>query len=456
MGMFGLLLLIYLPLFIDTPDLTIPELKSLVVGEKVHEGYTPYAQLIDSTAPLTAWIYGFVDMMFGRSLVIRHILGFLILFSQSAFLGMMFINRKAFSENTYIPSFLFSIIAFFSFDTFVLSGELFGSGFLLLALNNLFKEIEFRTQRSETVFNIGLFISLASLCSFSFVMHLLSVCAIMIFYTRGTPRGFLLLILGFLVPQLIMMSLYYLNSSLPQLWEFYYLPNLSTISEKLISTSSMLALGFIPLLYLLISVVMLNREARFSKYQSQLLQGMFFWMMLSFMQILYSNDYRPQNFIILIPSLCFFITHFILMIRRRKFAEMNAWILIIGIVGTSYLARYDKLDSVNYNQLRVVNKNTEIKGKKILMLDHDISIYSANTLATPFFNWNLSRLTFEHPDYYENIISVHQAFKADPPEVIIDKHQVMPEFMERIPLLKNNYVLKRPGMYIRRGTGDLK
>ena len=449
LGLLGILLLIYLPLFIDTPAITVPELKSLLVGEKIREGNIPYAELVDATPPLTAWFYGLADILFGRSLLARHLIAFIILFLQSAFLGIMLVNRKAFSESTYIPSFVFSIFAFFSFDTFALSGELIGAGFLLLAVNNLFKEIEFRTQRSETVFNLGLFISLASLCSFSFVMHLLSVCAIMSFYTRSSLRGFLLLIFGFLLPQLIMMSLYYLNDNLTQLWTFYYLPNLSSISDKLMSTSSIMALGSIPLFYLLVSVIMLNRQARFTKYQSQLLQSMFFWMIFSFIQIFYSNNFRPQNFIILLPSFCFFITHFLLMIRRKKFAELNTWILLIGIVCTSYLARYNKISSINYESLFVKKTSTPIKDKKILMLDADLSVYQFNKLATPFLNWNLSREIFEHPDYYENVITVYESFKADPPEVILDKHNVMPGFMERIPELKTSYMLKEPGMYVR-------
>ncbi len=451
LGMLVLLILIYLPLFIDAPGMTIPELKSLIIGEKISEGNLPYTGLVDSTAPLTSLFYGFLDLVFGKSLLARHILSFFILFTQSAFLGFMLINRKAFNENTFVPSFLFSILAFFSFDTLALSGELIGSGFLLLALNNLFREIEFRTQRSETVFNIGLFISLASLCSFSFVMHLLSVIAIMIFYTRSTLRGFLLLLFGFSLPQLIMISLYYLNDHMPVLLEFYYLPNLSTITDKLVNTSSMITLGAIPVFYLLVSVVMLNREARFTKYQSQLLQGMFFWMILSFFQIYYANDFRPQNFIIIIPSLCFFITHFLLLIRRKRFAEISLLILLGGVITTSYMARYNKFESVKYDKLIVSKTSPKVTGKRILQLDDDFTIYQYNKLATPFFNWNLSQSVFAHPDYYENVITVYKSFQADTPEVILDKHNVMPDFFNRIPALKSQYKLQEPGMYVKVG-----
>jgi len=447
LGLLIVLIIIYLPLFISSPGLTFPELKSMVLGEKIHEGSIPYSSIVDSTAPITTWIFGLLDLVFGRSLLARHILGFFILFSQSLFFGLMLIDKKAFSESTYIPSFLFSVLAFFSFDTISISGELLGAGFLLLALNNLYKEIEFRTQRDETVFNLGLFVSLASLCNFSFVVHLFGVFAILVIYARTSVRGFLLLICGFLLPQLLMMSFYFLNHHLEDLWQFYYLPNLRFSSQAFISARSLLILGAIPGFYLLVSIVILNREARFTKYQSQLLQSMFFWLVFSFLQVLYSKNLRPQSFITLIPSLSFLFTHFLLLIRRRRFAEMNVWILFGGILYMSFTACYHKLDLVNYRDLLVTQENKKVTGKKVLMLGDDMSVYKDNELATPFLNWPLSREIFEQPDYYENIIIVNNAFKADPPGIVFDTNHLFGKFLDRIPRLKDSYTKTADGVY---------
>ena len=164
--------LLSLPLFIDTPDVTVIELKSFVVGERVNDGHALYHGTIDSTPPLTSWFYGLFDMVFGRSLTARHIFAFILLFFQSAFLGIILIDKKVFSENTYIPSLLFSLLVYISFDSLALTGELLAFGVLLLALNSLIKEIEFRTPRDETSFNVGIFISLASMFSFSYAIYL--------------------------------------------------------------------------------------------------------------------------------------------------------------------------------------------------------------------------------------------------------------------------------------------
>ena len=67
LGLLVILILIYLPLFIDLPEMTYPELKNLVIGEKVHEGRGLYSEFIDSTGPLAAWFNGLLDLSLARS-----------------------------------------------------------------------------------------------------------------------------------------------------------------------------------------------------------------------------------------------------------------------------------------------------------------------------------------------------------------------------------------------------
>jgi hypothetical protein len=221
-GLLILLLIIYIPLFIYHSPVSVPELKNLLLGEKQNEGYRMYTDVVDNTAPLAAWTHEILDSLFGRSLLARHVLAFVIIFLQSAYVGILFITKKVFSENTFIPSFLFSLLFFFSYDTLSLSNELLGAGFLLLALNNLFQEIEFRHERDESIFNVGLCISLASLFAFSFIVYLVCAIIILLLFTRSDIRKYLLLIFGFLLPHLLVMSIGYLNGSAEKLWNYYY------------------------------------------------------------------------------------------------------------------------------------------------------------------------------------------------------------------------------------------
>lgn len=449
MGLFILLLILYTPLFVADSQLTVPELKNLLLGEKQNEGYRMYAEVIDNSAPLAAWTHEILDTLFGRSELIRHILAFIIIFLQSAYIGILFISKKVLTENTYIPSFLFALLFFFSYDTLSLSNELLGSGFLLLALNNIFQEIEFRHERDESIFNVGLCISLASLFAFSFIVYLPCAILILLLFTRSNARKYILLLFGFLLPHLLTLSIAYLNDSTGELWRYYYLANLSFERVEFVSAETLLALSAIPLFYFVVSLIMLNREARFSKYQWQVVQAIFFWLAFSFLFVLYAKDLRPQSLIVFIPGLSLLFTHFFLHIRRKKFIHLNSWILLVGIVGIALAARFDKINIIDYSQLLVSEEPGDITGKRILILDNTPDLYKNNFLATPFLDWRLSREIFSHPDYYRNVTSVYHSFKHDPPEIILDPNNLLKHFFHRMPDVESNYI-RQGDRYIRK------
>jgi hypothetical protein len=408
-----------------------------------------YAEVADNTAPLAAWFHALLDVVFGRSLLARHILAFLLIFFQSAYLGIIFITKKVFNENTFIPSMIFSVLFFFSFDTIALTDELLGSGFLLLALNNLFKEIEFRMPRDETTFNLGIYISLASLFYFPYVTFLFAVLISLFLFARASGRKYLLLIFGFLLPHLFILSFTYLRDSSSRILEYYYGSSLSIGTVFMMPLKGLLLLGAVGIFYLLISIVMLNRLARFSKYQAQTLQSIFLWMGFCFIYFIFCPELRPQTLVVLIPPLTFLLTHFLLLIRRRKFAEMNTLILLIGTITISYLARYDKLASADYSKLYVNPvPDNPIKDKRILVLNGTKAYYLNNTPATRFINWDIAKSVFENPDYYESQTDVYDAFKLDAPDVIIDKQDLMKPFLDRMPEFKKQYE-RRGGNYVK-------
>lgn len=448
-GLFILLLILYLPLFIFDDKITVPELKDLLLGEKQNEGYEMYQDVVDNSAPLAAWTHEMLDSLFGRSILMRHILAFIVIFLQSAYVGFLFISKKVFSENTYIPSFLFALLFFFSYDTLSLSNEILGSGFLLLALTNIFQEIEFRNERDESIFNVGFSISLASLFAFAFIVYLPCAVIILLLFTRINLRKFLLLIFGFLLPHLLSISIAFLNNSTAEIWEYFYLSNLSFERTEYVNARTLLTLSAIPLVFFVISLIMLNREARFSKYQSQILQSVFVWLAFSMLFILYTKDLRPQCLIVFIPGLAFLFTHFFLLIRRKKFIQMNSWILFVGIISVAYLSRFEKMSSVDYSRLWVKNDVNEITGKRILVLDDTFDLYHHNFLATPFLNWSVAHDIFRNPGYFENLTQVYRSFKKDPPDLILDKDNLLAEFFKRMPEIQPLY--RRQGdRYIRR------
>lgn len=438
-------LLLCLSWFINATAPTIPESGNLLVGQKVVQGFFLYSHIVDNTAPLTAWISGLMTLIFGHSLFALRFIAFLLLFLQGTYFGVVLINRKVFTESTFIPSLIFLILASFSFDMITFTGTLLGAGIMLVALNILLREIEFGRQRDENVLNVGVLISIASMLDFSFVLFVPGCIAILLFFTRVNLRKHLLLIVGFLLPHALLITIYFMKGAAYMLWQYYYLANLIWYTEHLVPGKTLLWLGGIPLIYLLSSAFALNRSARVTKYQSQLLQVMILWTLISLLQILYSKQLRPQSLIMLIAPFSFFITHFLLLIRRRRFAEMNTWILLLGVILVAQLGRYGKLTSIDYSGLYLPTPKIHYADKRLLILADIPEGYWDNIPATGFINWRLAAPVFQHPSEYHNLALINKGFTDDLPDIILDPSGLMPAILERIPALKLQYTQEVPG-----------
>ncbi len=449
-GLLAILILLALPLFIDPVAITLLELRSLLIGEAVSSGKLMYIQVYDSTGPMASAILGFVDWIFGNSLTVRHSLSLLLIFFQASFFAIVLIVNKAYNDNTYLPALIYGLLCFLSFDFLSFSPELMASTFLLLALNNLFKEIEFRIQRDETILNLGISLGMATLLIFSYVVFLLATLFLLMAFTRINLRKAFLLLFGFILPHAVLITLYFYWGHTAELWQNYYLPNLTLNGINLISMKSLLMLGIVPTLYFIFAIVMLNREARFTKYQSQLFQVMFLWLLVALIHVFVVRELSPQSFITFIPSLAYLVSHYLLLIRRKRIAEGMLWIFLISLVSMSLLTRYGRIKSVNFEAMfpKTSPHEKTIKDKRILVLTNDPGIYKQNKLAGYFPDWSLSRTIFEEPDYYENILLINDAFEKDPPEIIIDPNDLMKKIFERIPAMKPLY--KRDGELYRK------
>ena len=447
LGLLLILIAISLPLLFPAAQWTIQELKSIVLGEALNDGKSMYIQLIDDTAPLAAWFAKWTYFAFGRSITARHVIALLVIFFQASYFAILLITNKAYNENTYLPALIFGILAFFSFDLLSLSPELLAATVLLFALNNLFKEIEFKIQRDEIILNLGVYLGVASLLVFSYSVFLLGALLLIILFTRITFRKTLLLIFGFLLPHALLFTFFFFWNNHGNLIDYFYYPNFSWATVRLVSINSLFILAIIPVVYLVFSLVMLNRERHFTKYQSQLLQVMFIWLLITLIQLLFSRELTPHSFYPFIPPLAYFISHYLLLIRRKRIAETVLWIFMVGILTMNWVAGTGRIKSINYSSLMLPKTEhpTHVKNQRILVLEDGLSFYKQNKMAGYFLSWPLSKEIFGHPEYFENVILVGDSFQKDPPQTIVDKNDLMKPFFERIPHLKKQY--RREGDY---------
>lgn len=436
-----IIVLVSVPFLWSMEGYTLGELKGLVVGEAVADGKLMYAEIFDNTPPLASAVFGFFDLLFGRSIVARHIIALAIIFFQAAFFGILLINNKAYTENTYVPSLIFALLCFFSFDVLTTSAELLAATVLLLALNNLFKEIEFKIQRDELVLNLGFYLGITTLFVFSYWVFLPTVLVLLFVYGRMSARKVGLLLFGFLLPHLFLITLYYYGGELTWLYQGFYGAHISSqVTERLITPTSMLVLSAVPLVYLLFSFVMLNRQARLTKYQSQLLQVMFWWMLGGLAVVWLSPQRTPVTLSTFFPPIAYFISYYLLLIRRRWRAELMLWAFVISLISISLLSMYGRLESVDYSRLYQTANTRPIENQRVMVLGEGWSMYAKNQLGGFFLNWRQSQTIFTNLDVYRNVEKVAQCFEQDPPDVIIDEMDAMPKVLARIPKLRSVYL----------------
>src|SRR5690606_25739878 len=152
---------------------------------------------------------------------------------------------------------------------------------------------------------------------------------------------------------LLTISIYYINDGAGDLWRHFYLTNLAFTRTPFVGLTDTVPLLLTPLGFLLAALVMVNRESRLTKYQSQVLQAMFFWTVFSIVQVFYAKEFKPQTCIVMVPGIAFFVAHFFLIIRRKHFAEIALWIFIAGLVSGNYYVRYFSLDDESFRGLIV-------------------------------------------------------------------------------------------------------
>lgn len=439
-GVLVLMVLAGLPLLIDLPSLTIREINDLVVGEGIGSSVL-YVDLVDRTPPLQALLGGVMHFLFGRAMLPRHLFALVLLFFQAAYFGILLINNRAYHESTYVPSFIFGFLCFFSFDVLSLSPEVMASTLVLVSLNNIFKEIEFRVDRDSIRLNLGIFLGLASLIVFSYSVFLPGAILILVLFARTSLRKISLVILGFVLTHGIVITFYYYLGNLPDLWRNFYAANLSQAGWSLIDFRSLLYLGVLPLFYLVLSMFMLNRDAHFTRYQTQIFQVLFLWWGVAALELFLHPGLVPNNFITLLPPLAYFISHYLLLIRRKRIAEFMVWLLIAGLLSVNYASQEGRISSVNYAGLFPAPSAYQgsVRGKRVMIVGSDMGLFAENQLAGGFWDWPLSKPYFEHPDYYENLIRIHSAFQKDAPEIIVDELGLMPPILERLPRIQKMY-----------------
>lgn len=438
---------------ISSDLLTVPELSYMLVGEKITNDSLLYSEIWDDIAPLSAFVYGIIDFLFGRSQLAFQILAYILACYHVYIFNKIMLVSRAFAENTYIPGYIYAILTSISYDMVTLSPFLIGLTFILMALGNIFSHIEVRAKRDEDILNIGIYIGLATICYLPFSIYAICTLVIFILFTGTVGRRYALMTFGFFLPIILTAGYFYLTNRISDFVYCFLAP--FTIVNKVwfISMKHTLILFTVPIAFFILAFLRVARGTRLTNYQARLTQGMFVWFVFSGLFIILSDVNSPSVYIALGAAISFYLTHYYIVKKRGFFTEMSFLLFVALVVTTAIFTTFksplkDYFDDSDY---LVTTKNAKKeKVKRILILDDDIKPYINSKSATPFINWQLSRRIFENLDYYDNLTLIHNGFKSELPDEIIDPNHVMESVFDRIPSLSIEYRKTREGNYIRR------
>lgn len=432
---------------------TRADLRFMLIGDKMTEGATLYIDIWDNIAPLSAGVYWLMDALFGRSQVAYQILSLILVTVQAGLFNKLLLSNKAYNENSYVPALIYAICMSLFFDFFTLTPLLMSITFLLLALDNLFDHIEVRAKRDEKIFSIGLYIGIASLFYLPVFVLGIATLLILVLFTGTVLRRYALLTFGIFLPFLVTLAYYFLIEGVQGLYYNFLNPWLAIEGKSLMSLYSLLwILGF-PAIFTLLGIGKALQGIRFNNYQVRLSQSMFLWLLFSIALIFFGARITPAKFVIIVPVMAFYISHYFLSFRRNIMSEIifsvfTVWILLVSL-GT-FFDFFFTTRFIAYEKLLVQETPYDdvVDGKSILVLGDNIDVYKNSSLATPYLNWQLSRPLFESPEYFDNIAMLFNSFKNDSPDIIIDPNGAIKKIQPQIPWLRDNYVQKREDIYV--------
>lgn len=419
-----------------------------------------YTSIWDNTAPLSASVYWLIDWLFGRNNQVYQIIALLLVMGQAAYFNVSAQRRQLFSEKTSVPGLLYVVCMSLFFDFFTLSPVLMGTTFLLFAMDSAFAHLS-RDNDADEAFAIGFYIGVATLFFLPLAWFAALMFVALLLLSAVRFRKFFLLLFGFGFPTGIAWLLFYLLNGQRALY-FNWINATFSLGTQYYATLGGYILILLPFAALLVvaSWRLFSGEARFINYQIRCQQLMVLWVITAAVAILFVNDLTPYQFIALVPAVVFFGTHYFLLLRLRWISEVIftgflAFVLMISYGGMYQVPLFRSM--VHYQDL-VIGENTAkdpIQQQKLLILGDEIAEYQNNTPATPYLNWTLARRHFDDLDNFVSVTRLYENFRRDPPEVIIDKRDIVPKLFARIPALGNAYQQQgNSDIYIRRGTNN--
>lgn len=424
--------------------LSLPELKWLLIGERLSDGFTMYKDLFDYTGPLAALVYKWLDVIFGRSRWVHMIFSTLLITIQAGILNNILLKNKTFSENTYIPAFVYVILASSTLDFFALSPQLMALTFILLSLNFIFRRID-NIVTDELFLYSGIFLGLATLFYLPsvvfFVVYLLSF----ILFSSAIVRRLLLFIYSASAMVLVVWAYFFWYGANWDFLEDYFISGLLKPKHYYLSYLQLFSLSA-----WLIGTAVIGLSTLFSvrvtNFQQKMQQVMILFLLGAIAVVVIAPDLTTGDLIFFIPSISFFLVYYFLSLRKRIWRVLIPYLIIFGALCYPYFwMKRNDLSGIIPTEAPL-----KLPGSRLMGIGTDISVYEHYKLAGPFLDDYVGAKKLEDLDYYSEASRLYEALDDSRADIILDRQGIIPVIFKRFPMFQAQFEPQGNGLYLRK------
>ena len=424
----------------------------LIIGEAMNSGHM-YIDIFDSMAPLAATTYWLIVLIFGKSTLVLHILGTLLLVVQAVIFNNLTISNKVYEQNTYLPAFVYLILASSHYSLSVFSPAQLGMTFILLAFSRLLAHVEFRAKRDEQIMSIGLLMGIAILFFLPFIIFLPIILIVLLVFTNTLKRRYIILTISAIIPIVTTFTYYWLVNDEPGYFIVNFInPSITLDFSALTNIRANIGLYLPVLVFWFLGFITMPKQRRLNNYQSRLAQLFFLTGMLALLILFIKSANVITGIILLVPVAAFFTTHMFFLIRRPVLDLATSLVFLSFVLLISYDSEFG-FSGFSYAIKKEVKVETGlaalIADKKLMVLGDKQQLYNYGSLATPFYDWSLSIPIIDGLDYYDNVVFIKESVDKYQPEVILDYNLKWRRILNHIPEFRYQYEEIRPFVWVR-------
>jgi hypothetical protein len=196
-------------------------------------------------------------------------------------------------------------------------------------------------------------------------------------------------------------------------------------------------IGLLPIVFwLAFSLFTTFFSGRYTSNQSRISQIFLLFGLSVFIAAWIDTTFSLVHGVMMLPVIAFFITHFVLLIKRRIWIFISAWILVVPAIIYPYF--YEREISNQLTQKQII-RNIPLAGERLVIFSSELDLYQQHFAAGPVIDEELSKQFLIQTNDYRNAMIIYQAITIGKPRMIIDHWELMPQLKMRFPALEDDY-----------------